>query len=481
MGPDPSSVPAATQTSVVVDATTTTYTFSAGPATVTLEFMTPSIDLDDDSAAYNSWPASYLTYTADSDDVRVYFDTPAQPVVADDSAAVTADRSLSTAAITVLRSGAAEQNLVSGTDDRISWGYQHVSFPAGADLETALASADGARGAFAAGESLPADDDESLFPRPCNEDWPVLAGSFALSPGEPAFLAITLDQGVSMDYYGTQLKPYWTTNYGDAGALIEAVHGGYEEVVAKTKAFDAKLRDRLSAVGGSKYADLLSLVYRQVTGALEKTVSLFGEAVEPWVFMKEISSDGDVSTVDVIYPAVPMFYWLYPETFRRTMVPIFNYANNATQGGDDYDYGRQFAPHHLGVWPVCEMLERQQEDMPVEESGNMLILLAAVAQRQGGTKSEVAWLEPFFGFLKQWADYNVASLPDPGDQLCTDDFEGPSPHNINLAAKGIVSLGAYAKLLAMRGGEQDLEDAKTYVRERASDAMGRKSGPTGCW
>ena len=111
----------------------------------------------------------------------------------------------------------------------------------------------------------------------------------------------------------------------------------------------------------------------------------------------------------------------------------------------------------------------------------MLILLAAVAQRQGGTKSEVAWLEPFFGFLKQWADYNVASLPDPGDQLCTDDFEGPSPHNINLAAKGIVSLGAYAKLLAMRGGEQDLEDAKTYVRERASDAMGRKSGPTGCW
>lgn len=34
-----------------------------------------------------------------------------------------------------------------------------------------------------------------------------------------------------------------------------------------------------------------------------------------------------------------------------------------------------------------------------------------------------------------WGDYMVASLPDPGDQLCTDDFEGPSPHNVNLAAK----------------------------------------------
>jgi len=37
--------------------------------------------------------------------------------------------------------------------------------------------------------------------------------------------------------------------------------------------------------------------------------------------------------------------------------------------------------------------------------------------------------------LKIWADYIVVSLPDPGNQLCTDDFEGPSPHNVNLAAK----------------------------------------------
>ncbi len=41
----------------------------------------------------------------------------------------------------------------------------------------------------------------------------------------------------------------------------------------------------------------------------------------------------------------------------------------------------------------------------------------------------------FRKLLMQWGDYMVASLPDPGDQLCTDDFEGPSPHNVNLAAK----------------------------------------------
>ncbi len=37
--------------------------------------------------------------------------------------------------------------------------------------------------------------------------------------------------------------------------------------------------------------------------------------------------------------------------------------------------------------------------------------------------------------LIEWGDYMVSSLPDPGNQLCTDDFEGPSPYNVNLAAK----------------------------------------------
>ena len=37
--------------------------------------------------------------------------------------------------------------------------------------------------------------------------------------------------------------------------------------------------------------------------------------------------------------------------------------------------------------------------------------------------------------LITWGNFIVASLPDPGDQLCTDDFEGKSPHNVNLAAK----------------------------------------------
>ena len=37
--------------------------------------------------------------------------------------------------------------------------------------------------------------------------------------------------------------------------------------------------------------------------------------------------------------------------------------------------------------------------------------------------------------LTTWADYLIASLPFPANQLCTDDFTGRLANNTNLAAK----------------------------------------------
>ena len=41
----------------------------------------------------------------------------------------------------------------------------------------------------------------------------------------------------------------------------------------------------------------------------------------------------------------------------------------------------------------------------------------------------------FRKLLITWGNYIESSLPDPKDQLCTDDFEGKTAHNVNLAAK----------------------------------------------
>ncbi len=71
-----------------------------------------------------------------------------------------------------------------------------------------------------------------------------------------------------------------------------------------------------------------------------------------------------------------------------------------------------------GTWPVCDILSDEQEQMPMEESANMLLMLAAIVQRLDTTD----FLQPYWNLMETWAQYLNSTLPDPGNQLCTDDF-----------------------------------------------------------
>jgi len=63
----------------------------------------------------------------------------------------------------------------------------------------------------------------------------------------------------------------------------------------------------------------------------------------PQLYMKEISSGSDISTVDVIYPSSPFFLLLKPEILRDVLIPILAYANNEI----NIQYQLPWAPHHL--------------------------------------------------------------------------------------------------------------------------------------
>jgi alpha-D-ribose 1-methylphosphonate 5-triphosphate diphosphatase PhnM len=113
--------------------------------------------------------------------------------------------------------------------------------------------------------------------------------------------------------------------------------------------------------------------------------------------------------------------------------------------------------------------------MPIEETANMMHMWAAVIQRSADQKDIMAMTKRYWNLFQTWANYLVQNLPDPGEQLCTDDFEGPSPHNANLAAKGILGIAAYAQICNFMGRSTDAQKynsiAQDYAKQWATLAL----------
>jgi hypothetical protein len=112
------------------------------------------------------------------------------------------------------------------------------------------------------------------------------------------------------------------------------------------------------------------------------------------------------------------------------------------------------------AYPANSNIYGLRNQMPVEECGNMLIMMAAVAKADGNAD----FSKPYQDLAEKWAKYLVEFGADPGEQLCTDDFAGHLAHNCNLSAKAIMGLISYSMLLEMWG-----DSAKSaQFREKAS-------------
>ena len=486
-GRDPGEVPALEQVSVAVRPTTTRYEFRGEGLSIALDFVTPALPHD---LEWVSRPVAWLRWTARSldgrpHDLTLLLTAPGHLAVNTPDQRVVASR-VRVGAAQVLRIGSQDQPVLErwGDDVRIDWGFLYVASSDPGVSSVVAAQAD-AWAAFARDGSLPDADDVNL-PRPAGARTPSLA--FAIDAGrvagQPVVRQVVLayDDLFSVEYLNRRLRPYWRRDGADAIALLKTALEQGPAVVERAQRYDEELMRDLEQAGGPKYAALAALAHRQALAAQKIVADVDGT---PLMFSKENFSNGCIGTVDVMYPAMPQLLLLNVELAKATLKPILEYVRLPR-------WRFPFAPHDLGTYPLANGQvygggERTEEDqMPVEESANMLILVDAVAQMEGTAR----FAEPYWKQLAAWADYLARKGLDPENQLCTDDFAGHLARNANLSAKAIVGLGAFADLARRAGHGAEAEKygamAKEFVRRwldlaRDGDHFTLAFGRPGTW
>lgn len=462
------------QISYDITATSSHFTLQQAGVQLDVTFRSP---VEPGDLRRQSMPLSYVTVQASSadgrtHDVHVYFDisgewannnTDLQIQWAEDQYASHGQ------SLTTLSYQLVNQQPLTEDSDTANWGTITWTGPNQPNTSFRIAQDVVVRAAFDANPVLDGTVDQTT-PRAISDDWPTFAFAFDLGgvgkrPTEPMTLSIGHIRTPAVSYLGTDLDPLWTTYFSSQQDMIGAFHADFAAAETRLAALDNRIRTDATRAGGPQYAALCALALRQAYGATELVV----RNGEPWAFLKEISSDGNVSTVDVTYPGMPVFAYLDPQYLSLLLAPILDYAEN---GG----WPKVFAEHDIGSsYPNASgHNDGNEEDMPVEESSNMLIMSAAYIARASAS-SGAAFATAHYTILKQWADYLVANALDPGFQNQTDDFTGFIAHSVNLALKGIIGIGAMSQIATAAGNTADhdnyLSVARSYISQWATMAQ----------
>ena len=444
-------IPALIQTDLTITPTQTVYSFEGNGVKIGLRFTTPTLP---DNLDVLARPATYITFNAASGDgkahtVRFHFGASAQIAAARPNQLVQQSKSVLNK-WTILKMGTSDQAVLKQKGDsvRIDWG-QFILSAKESEIESARFDQNG--------QVAAEKQNANLVLKPLK---------ITAAKGASQWIIVAYDDEFSIQYFNQDLRPYWRRNGDNAESMLLKAVGDYSSLLAKCDKFDSELTADLTKAGGKKYAELSALAYRQAFAGCKLAADANGQ---PLFFPKENTSNGCIATSDVIYPMAPQFLLFGSALSRAMMVPIMDYASSSR-------WKFPFAPHDLGTYPQANGQvygggERTEENqMPVEESANMLILVAALAKMEGNAD----FAKLYWPTLTKWADYLKDKGFDPENQLCTDDFLGHQAHNVNLSTKAMIGIASYAQLCALKGDQaaatQYSSLAKTFAERWVKEA-----------
>ena len=466
MGSQPSTLEPLKQVSVKVYPTRTVYQFQNAVVSLELTFTTPALvsnlDILSRPVTYISWNVKALD--GRDHEAQVYFDCGAEVAVN------TPDQNVqwntpSIQGLSTLRVGSVDQQVLKskGDDIRIDWGYAFLSVPETQKAQMLVSRSSNLMRSFISDGAISAGN--------ASQTGNSRAGAVSMATswnlgnvgnaGVTTLAMIAYDDIFSIRYFDASLPAWWKRNGMTIEQLLPQALSDFPKLSAECAKFDNELMADMEAVGGLKYAEICALAYRQCLAAHKLVADANGK---PLIFSKENFSNGCIATVDVIYPAAPFFFLLSSELTKAMLQPNFAYSAS-------YRWRFPFAPHDLGTYPHAtgqaygggENTEDNQ--MPVEETGNMVIMTAALAKMEGNAK----YAEANWPVLEKWCEFLLSKGFDPENQLCTDDFAGHLAHNINLSAKAIVALGSYSMLCEMTGRKAKAIEVRKKAEAMAKD------------
>lgn len=439
----------AQQTSADAQATRTIYTFNCGGVDLKLTFMAPLLLEELDLV---SRPVNYITYEVASNDgaehdVDIYFEAGPHWARNVDSQKCISEAT-SNDRFVLAKTGTVEQPVLQkfGDDVRIDWGYFYLA-------------GDKTKFSTATGNPYTLRDEfiESSTINSTQGDYLAIATSLGKVGAKAVsdYIMVGYDDLYSIRYYGEPVRPYWNRN-GDSSIEQQFALAAdeYSSLVKRCEKFDAQLMHDAAEAGGKEYAELCALAYRQSIAAHKLIESPAGELA--WI-SKENFSNGCLGTVDVTFPSFPLYVYYNSNLAKGLLNFIFELCESEK-------WTHPYAAHDAGRYPHLRGEDYGGEGMPIEESGNMLIMTAAICQEDGNADYALKHWE----VLTTWANYLVENGQDPRNQLCTDDFMGHLARNANLSIKAILGVASYADLAKMAGKTDVAEQYMAKAKEMAA-------------